>query len=423
MISNSKTGSILEARIASWPGGLLLGLLAGLLYGWLGPAQYDTSSFPPLAAAFLHGQDWLSAARPWNELALRAAGGFYVPMPPGPALALMPFVWRFGLGAVTDINWVTALFGGLAVWQTYGLLRDLGVRVRDTLVLTLFFAFGSEFLYAAATSGHALLPMVLAVLALTAALRLGVQRRWPLVAGLLLTFAITNRLPVVFALPLLVYLYARDLEPWQTRATHLLRIIARWALLALPLIVGAILIGLYNFNRFGSPLDFGYALIISGDDQKVRCAMACRYPTTEPWFAAGIESISYIPRSLSYMLTSGFHIINSFPYLKPSWTGLSLLLVMPSLLWLALAPWRTRLAQVAGLSLALIMLVDLCHGSWGFAQVGYRFILDGLPVAVLLLGLMVARRGLRWPFLVAMGFGGLVIWYITVASWVGFIAY
>jgi hypothetical protein len=44
------------------------------------------------------------------------------------------------------------------------------------------------------------------------------------------------------------------------------------------------------------------------------------------------------------------------------------------------------LVPVALLSVVLVMLPDVMHGSWGFAQFGYRFILDAAPILVLLLG-------------------------------------
>jgi hypothetical protein len=406
--------------------GLALGLLSLVVYTLLGPNQDNTSSFPPLADAFLHGRDWLAAARPWDELALRAAGGFYVPFPPFPALALVPFVAVLGLDRV-DINWTVALFGALAVWQTYGLLGDLRVRARDAFVLTLSFALGSEFFYVAATGGHHHLPMAIAVFAMTAALRLGLRRRWPVLAGLLLGAAIASRPPVAFTLPLFFYLYTIDFWPLLARARQRGAVIAhlflRWALLAAPLILTAILVGAYNDAHFGSPLNFGYDLIISGNDQLTRCTVGCAYPALSPWFTNGIESIAYIPRSLYYMLASGFNIIDSFPFLKPSWYGLSLLLVMPSLLWVFRAPWRDRLARVAGAALVLGLLPDLAHGSWGFAQVGYRFILDVLPIAMLLIGLAVARHGLSKWLAAALMFGAAVTWYVTIASWVGFISY
>jgi len=365
---------------------------------------------------------------PWDELALRAAGGFYVPFPPFPALALVPFVALLGVGQV-DANWTTALFAGLAVWQTYGLLRDLRLSVRDAAVLTLGMGLGSEFLYVAATGGHHYLPEVIAVLGLTAALRLALRRRWPWLAGIWLACAIASRPPVAFTLPLFFYLYARELGPWRAvdlrsaqggQLAHLLR---RWAGLAAPLALAGILLGLYNTARFGSPLDFGYAVIIVGNDQLIRCASGCHYPTTESWFAQGIESVTYIPRSLYYMLASGFKIVPAFPYVQPSWNRLSILVMMPGLLWIARAPWRDPLVQVAGLAIVLGLLPDLAHGSWGFAQVGYRFFLDVLPIAWLLVGLAVARHGLGRFLFAALCIGAIVSWYASVASWVGFISY
>lgn len=409
-----------------WRLGPALGLLAFGFYVLLGPNQDNSSSFPVLADAFLHGRIWIADPRPWDELALRAAGGFYVPFPPFPALALMPFVALLGIDRV-DVNWTVALFGALAVWQTYGLLRDLMLKVRDAVVLTVTFALGSEFFYVAATGGHHHLPMVIAVAAMTIALRLGLSRRWPLAAGIALGCAVASRPPVAFTLPLFFYLYARDLgQRWPSgppEIARVVRLLARWAALAAPLALTALLLGAYNYARFGSPLDFGYGLIISGNDQLTRCAAACSYPTTEPWFADGIESLTYIPRGLHWMLASGFNVIDTFPYLKPSWYGLSLLLVMPSLLWIFRAPWRQRLVQVAGAALVAGLLPDLAHGSWGFAQVGYRFILDVLPIVTLLVGLAVVRHGLSRRLVAALLFGAAVTWYVTLSSWVGFISY
>jgi hypothetical protein len=35
-----------------------------------------------------------------------------------------------------------------------------------------------------------------------------------------------------------------------------------------------------------------------------------------------------------------------------------------------------------------VLMPDLMHGSWGFAQFGYRFMLDAMPILLLLLGLV-----------------------------------
>jgi hypothetical protein len=66
-----------------------------------------------------------------------------------------------------------------------------------------------------------------------------------------------------------------------------------------------------------------------------------------------------------------------------------LTLSAPFLFWSA-AAWRVRriepLVPIAMLSALLVLLPDVMHGSWGFAQLGYRFVLDAVPILLLLLG-------------------------------------
>ncbi len=71
-----------------------------------------------------------------------------------------------------------------------------------------------------------------------------------------------------------------------------------------------------------------------------------------------------------------------------------------SLLWGALtAPFlflsvlaRGRIVPWLWLGVVLVMLPDLMWGSWGFAQFGYRRILDAMPLLLLLLGLAYRDR-------------------------------
>jgi hypothetical protein len=57
------------------------------------------------------------------------------------------------------------------------------------------------------------------------------------------------------------------------------------------------------------------------------------------------------------------------------------------------------------------------HGLPGYAQFGYRFFLDGLPFAWLLLALVVARYGLtirmRLALLVGIAVNAYSLWAVT----------
>ena len=58
---------------------------------------------------------------------------------------------------------------------------------------------------------------------------------------------------------------------------------------------------------------------------------------------------------------------------------------MPILWWVFEA--RGRLALVTAVCAVLVMLPNLAHGNPGFAQVGYRFIVDALPLLWVLLAI------------------------------------
>ena len=111
-------------------------------------------------------------------------------------------------------------------------------------------------------------------------------------------------------------------------------------------------------------------------------------------------------------------LIDAFPYLKPSFTGLSLTLSTPFLFWAVRA--RGPLVAITWLAVALVLLPDVTHGSWGFAQFGYRFILDAVPLLLLLLGWAYRERA-SWSLVAAVAFSVAVhAWGIWVVNLYGF---
>ncbi len=394
---------------------LVLGVAAALVYALVGDSQRNTSSFPELAAAFLRGQAWLPEPRPWEELAIRAEGGFWVPFPPFPAILLMPVVAV--IGTDWDLALATAVVGGISVALGYLLVRDAGASKRNAAWLGVALAVGSELLWAAGQGSHHLFAQVVSVMLVLAALRLAVRGEWPVLAGFLLGAAVASRLPAIFAIPAVAAIYAGPVATWRTERAEVLATTAR---LFAPLVIVGLALAAYNIARFGSPFDFGYALIVSGQNQQTGCVPStCTYPTSEPWFQAGIESISYIPRSLGHALFDFFRVTSTFPYLLPSWSGLSIVLTMPILGLIWRAPWRRLWVIAAGLGMTAGLLLDLGHGTWGFAQVGWRFILDVLPLCWLLLGTVAAQRGLGRISKGLIAWGIVINVYICSLAWMG----
>lgn len=351
-------------------------LVALITYWFTGP-PVEGDVWPRLADAFLHGKLYLAQDRPWLELIPRVGGGQYVPFPPVPALVVLPFALLFAWvtsGQEIPGNIYASIIGAANVGLAFWLLRGWGVAPVPQRWLTFGFAFTTHWWVAGMAGPHHFAETTAVFFALIS-LNLAVRGRWPVVGGLMLGLAAGSRLPMGLALPAVLALYG---DTWQSRR--------QWLLVVVGLLVPVLLMTSYNLARFGSPIDFGYAHIPSGD--------AGLLITDEPWFTEGLMSISYIPRHLEVMFIRFFDIVPQAPFLRPNFTGASLLLTAPFIFWSLVA--RGRLVPVLWLSVILVMLPDLMWGTWGFAQFGYRRILDVMPLLMLLLAIAFKER-IGWP--------------------------
>jgi hypothetical protein len=388
----------LRAPAARWPLtreravvaaiGAVLFVGSTVVYLLIGPHQEGTDAFFPLADALLHGRAHLiGGPYTWIEVVPRPGGdGWYIPYPPIPAVVLLPIAAFSGQSGDTAI--LAALLGGLSTVLMFACLGRIGLPLVARTVLAVAFAFGTELMWAAGVGGTHLYAQVLGMTFLLGALLVALHGRWPLLAGLLLGLGAGSRLPIGLALPVLLYLY-RDLR-------------FGWTKVLLGVAPVALAVAVYNDLRFGSPFEFGYAMITSLDGQSV---------LSENWYPDGIVSFGYLPRGLYSMFLRTFEFRDQAPWLVPTWAGQSVLVTTPALLWLVRSAWREPFVQVlAGTSL-LVLLPDLFHGNPGYAQFGYRFILDALPLLWLLLGLVVVRTGLTRWLTVALAVGCAVFAY------------
>lgn len=377
--------------------GIGLALIALVVYWVTGPLSPGGDSFIPLADAFLHGRLSIPVDRPWLELVPVPGGNGaqYSPFPPVPALTLIPAIVAWGLvpgAGELPGNVMASLVGAANVALAWYLLVAIGVQLRPRLVIVIGFAFTTHW-WVAGMAGTHHYAQVAAVFFVFIALNLAIRHARPILAGLALGLAAGSRLPTGLALPLLLVLFGDRWRP--TRAQG-------WLLAGLAVPAG--LFAWYNLARFGSPFDVGYAHIPSGD--------AGLLVTDEPWYRHGLESPLYIPRELYAAFLQGPAVVGTFPFLKPQYTGMALTFTAPFLFWAVRA--RGPLVAVTLLAVGLVMLPDLMHGAWGFAQFGYRFILDAVPLLLLLLGWAFRERA-SWSLVAAVTAGVLVHLYGIVA--------
>jgi hypothetical protein len=330
--------------------------------------------FVRLADAFLHGRIHLLEAPSWLTELIPRDGVWYVAYPPMPAILLVPFVALFGSEFHQQV--ASSLFGGVGVGLTYLVLCRFGLSLRIRLLLTATFAFGTCFFYTASTGNTWYLSHVSAVMFATAAIVLALDRRWPLVVGLLVGFAALSRLPVVLTAPFymaaLVGLGWPVVLPADRRAA-----VRTLALFIVGLGVPLAAFALYNVGRFGSPLEFGYALIPG--------------VLQEPYYQQGIFSVTYIPRHLYAIFAQSWIYEDTFPWFKVSWWGLGVFLATPLFLWLLRARLRDRLVPWTVLACAIALAPIVTHGNVGFTQFGYRFSLDIQPLLFVILATVFAR--------------------------------
>jgi hypothetical protein len=373
--------------------GIGLALFAFLVYWFTGPLGPSGDSFVPLADAFMHGRLSIPVDRPWLELVPVPGGNGaqYSPFPPVPALTLVPAILAWGLipgSGELPGNVMASVLGAANVVLAWYLLAAIGVQLRPRLVIVIGFALTTHW-WVAGMGGTHHYAQVVAVFFLLIALNLGVRHARPILAGLALGLAAGSRLPTGLALPLLLVLFGGRWRPTRAQA---------WLLTGLA--VPAVLFAWYNLARFGSPFDVGYAHIPSGD--------AGLLVTSEPWYSHGLVSPLYIPRHLYAIFLQGPAVVDTVPFLKPQTTGMALTFTAPFLFWAVRA--RGPLVAITWLAVALVMLPDLMHGAWGFAQFGYRFILDAVPLLLLLLGWAYRERA-SWSLVAAVAVGVAVNLY------------
>lgn len=363
---------------------VLLGIAAFIALRLLAPPPTPYDYFYRLAQTLTTGRLYLTEAPPWlNELIPAGPKRFYVPYPPMPAIILTPFVF---LGIPIDQMFLANILGATNVSLSFivALLVSKSMPSRLTvkehaLLMALFVGFNMPHFFLASVGSAWYLAHVVATTFLLLA-TIAALNRFALWTGLFLGAAYWSRLPTLLATPLLLYLLVNQRgknEPRKQLVFLLLRFF-------LGIGVFVTLNSLYNYTRFGVPWDVGYTLIPG--------------VLSEPWYQKGIFHPSYIRRHLNVLLFGLPKRAIDFPYLMPSWAGMAIWLTTPVLLLILLAFPSSKLALVSWLSLLLTSLPSLLHGTTGFAQFGYRFVMDSiLPLFFLVyLGISKVSRYLTW---------------------------
>jgi hypothetical protein len=355
-------------------------LLALLAYGLSAQIWSHAVSLAPhyvyLADSLLHRHVDLIQLPPTTYDLLHFDGRWFVAGSPMPSIMMLPFVAIFGVG-FSDVLFSVVL-GAIDVALVYVLLGNLarGSASADNLQaqtsqghriavpesacrwITLLFALGTPFWYLASLGTYWFTAHIVVVLfALLATREALTKQRWFLV-GVYLACAGFARPTALFLAPffLIVILHASRITHHGSRnAYNAMRNIALFGL-ALALGIGAHFV--YNYARFKSFTDFGYAYVTGADNIT---SVYARYGGFNPRFAPCNLAVSllsppevngnvpaFITQACAYLL-EGVNLSDASAPITPNPLGMSVFFVTPALLiiFLSLKPgeWNSRLAD------------------------------------------------------------------------------
>jgi hypothetical protein len=357
---------------------------------WTGAANQSRYSYWNLLAdEFLKGRLHLENPPHTHDLTLYQ-GKWYVPMPPLPAILMMPLAILLGGENINTSNF-SIIFSALnAVLLTLifeQLARRGWVKLSRVaiLLLVLLVMFGTPHLWVGIRGRAWFVSQIVTVTFLALAV-LAALRSWsPWLVGISLGAAIATRPNVIMTWAFAFAIAMQILK--DKRDSPGLKQITDWSIRTI-IPVGVAIGGLlfYNFARFENPFDFGYATI-NGDPAIV--ANAQNY---------GIFSIRFALRNLSAMLFDlpAIRPGTQWP-IEPSTTGMSIFLATPPLIYLFRRYEKRWWIWGAWTSVSFNFILLVLYHNTGAHQFGYRYILDAIVPLIALLAVALEGK-ITWYF-------------------------
>ncbi len=366
-MTKEKGEKMLDKKRFDWTPLALIGAMAALwavlcaLTGkaYLGPSVYDT--YTRQAMAWRYGLLHLPHDVKYLELAVYQ-GEYYVSFPPLPSVVLLPLTYLFGWD--TPDNLLVKLYAMGACLLMYAALKRAGYKQWEAGAFSFLICFASSLLPLTLEGAVWYHAQTLAYFLVTAAICLLALDR-PTPALLCYALAVGCRpFDVLYGLPLFAVYIAINRRA-RTPAKTVARALLPGVCLGLCVAAG---LGLYNYVRFGDPLEFGHNYLPEFSTQ------------------GGVQfSLEHVARNVQIFLLG-----SPLTYANGVWEvptmGFSMLLACPTLLlmlgWaimdLSRRTMRVEKAVVLFTCLLHAFLL-LLHRTFGGYQLGARYAVDLVP--------------------------------------------
>ncbi len=416
------------------PAPLKVFALALIIYSLSAQVWAHSISLAPhyayLAQSLLLGHVDLIKLPPVTYDLLQHNGHWYVAGSPMPSILMLPFVAIFGVN-FSDVLFSVVL-GAITVALVYSLLgvfhhgpqsptaiqQRIWADAEDTEKrsnalcalgssavisestrrwITLLFAIGTPFWYLASLGTYWFTAHTVAVFFSVLAVREALTKQRWFISGLWLACAGFSRPTTLFLTPFFVLLI-----------TFHSSLFTRDALRALLAFLLAITLGLaahalYNYARFKSFTDFGYAYVAGAPNITTVYAqyggfnlhfLPCNLSVSliaPPELNGAVPE--FITRMCSYLL-EGVNVSDTSALITPNPLGMSMFVVTPALLFLFAARKRGPIIISAWIGLLATMIPLWLYHNTGSLQFGYRYLFDAAPMWIILLAY--AMRNMTW---------------------------
>lgn len=331
------------------------------------PQNYYDYTFR-VAENFLYGKIGFEVEPPsWLNEFVPYKGKFYSVFPLGSVVTMLPFSLLKVSGIVSEMPaaFISALSASVICFFLLLISEHYEIARQKRILLTMAILFGTWMWTNLTFGGAWQLALGFAVIGELGAIYFTVYNRKLLLAGFFFALAFGNRTEIVLTAPIFMYLSSRASIDWTKPEKRILDWKALAKFCAVPLVLG-ILTLIYNYARFDSFTDFGYARIPG--------------VLKEPWYKHGIFSIYYIPGQAREMLFKLWERKSVYPYLVPDGFSSSILWSSPFLFLLLRRAWRDKtLKRIAWISIFVLTFLLWMHGNSGGWQFGYRYAMVLLP--------------------------------------------
>lgn len=381
----------------------------GLLYFFSNPTPQNYYDYTfRVAENFLRGGIGFSEKPPsWLNEFVPFGDYFYSVFPLGSVLTMLPFAFLKIIGLISEMP--AALIAALIASGIGIFLLLIAARYkyswRKRILLTAGILFGSWMWTNLTMAGAWQLALGSAMLGECGAIYFTIYNRKPLLAGLFFALAFGNRTEILLTAPIFMFLLARNgfqipdsegavenqqsetavkkgktakqKSPKRAGKAVKIKLAIRnqesgiWNLKSIisfclaPFLLGTATL-VYNYLRFKSFTDFGYARIPG--------------VLEEPWYNHGIFSVWYIPRQAYEMLFKLWERKADFPYLVPNGFSSSILWSSPFVLFAFRCGARDKILKyVSWAAIAILTILLWMHGNSGGWQFGYRYAMVLLP--------------------------------------------